>query len=99
MTNFAAVCVAENAATLTVEDDGPGFVSEILSNMFAQRVKGAGSKGHGLGLAFVEAVVRAHGGSVTATNRREGGARLSITWPRDVIEKNESPHSLALVNR
>jgi signal transduction histidine kinase len=44
-------------------------------------------------------VVRAHGGSVTATNRHEGGARLSITWPRGVAEKNESPHTLALVNK
>jgi signal transduction histidine kinase len=90
---------SEDAATLTVEDDGPGFASEIGVHMFEQRVKGRDSKGHGLGLAFVEAVVRAHGGSVRASNRPEGGALLLISWPRETGGKIEAPHSLALVNR
>jgi len=90
---------SEDAAALIVEDDGPGFASEIGLHMFEQRVKGRDSKGHGLGLAFVEAVVRAHGGSVTASNRPEGGALLSISWPRETGEKIEAPHSLTLVNR
>jgi len=90
---------SENTATLIVEDDGPGFASEIGRQMFEQRVKGRDSKGHGLGLAFVEAVVRAHGGSVTASNRPEGGALVSITWPREAGERVEASHSLTLVNR
>jgi signal transduction histidine kinase len=90
---------SEDAATLTVEDDGPGFASEIGVHMFEQRVKGRDSKGHGLGLAFVEAVVRAHGGSVTASNRPEGGALLSISWPREAGEMIEALHPLTLVNR
>lgn len=89
---------SESAATLIVEDDGPGFASEIGAHMFEQRVKGKDSKGHGLGLAFVEAVVRAHGGSVTASNRPEGGALLSISWPRGMEEKIDASHSLTLVN-
>jgi signal transduction histidine kinase len=90
---------SEEVATLIVEDDGPGFDVEIGRQMFEQRVKGRDSKGHGLGLAFVEAVVRAHGGSVTASNRPEGGAQLSIIWPLDTRENAEAPHSLTLVNR
>jgi signal transduction histidine kinase len=90
---------SQNAATLIVEDDGPGFASEIGLQMFKQRVKGRDSNGHGLGLAFVEAVVRAHGGSVTASNRPEGGALLSITWPREREPRIEASHSLTLVNR
>jgi signal transduction histidine kinase len=90
---------SEDAATLIVEDDGSGFSSDIGLHMFEQRVKGRDSKGHGLGLAFVEAVVRAHGGSVTASNRPEGGALLSISWPRETGEKIEAPHALTLVNR
>jgi signal transduction histidine kinase len=89
---------SENAATLIVEDDGPGFASEMSLQIFKQRVKGRDSKGHGLGLAFVEAVVRAHGGSVTAANRPEGGALLSITWPRYIDEKLEASHLLTEVN-
>jgi K+-sensing histidine kinase KdpD len=46
--------------------------------MFRPRVKSAGSAGKGLGLAFVDAVVGAHGGKITAENRAEGGARLTI---------------------
>jgi len=73
---------AENeAAVVTVEDDGPGFAAEVKNAMFQQRVKGRNSSGHGLGLAFVEAVARAHGGTVMASNRAEGGARLVITLP------------------
>lgn len=68
-------------ATLTFEDDGPGFANEVGGAMFEQRVKGKDSRGHGLGLAFVEAVARAHGGTVTASNRPEGGARLVMTLP------------------
>ena len=90
---------SENAATLIVEDDGPGFASEIGLQVFKQRVKGRDSKGHGLGLAFVEAVVRAHGGSVTASNRPEEGLccrSLGLArWNRGV----EASHSLTLVNR
>jgi signal transduction histidine kinase len=88
----------EDSATLVLEDDGPGFSSEIGLQVFKQRVKGRDSKGHGLGLAFVEAVVRAHGGSVTASNRPNGGASLSITWPRDIEEKIDASHSLTLIN-
>ena len=66
---------------MTLEDDGPGFASEIGSSMFTARVKGSDSSGHGLGLAFVEAVVGAHSGEVTALNREEGGAQLIIRLP------------------
>jgi len=71
----------ESSAIMTLEDDGPGFASEIGSSMFTARVKRSDSPGHGLGLAFVEAVVGAHSGAVTALNREEGGAQLIIRLP------------------
>jgi signal transduction histidine kinase len=90
---------SENTATMVVEDNGPGFASEIGLHMFEQRVKGRDSKGHGLGLAFVEAVVRAHGGTVAASNGPDGGALLSITWPRKTGEDIDISHTLTLVSR
>jgi signal transduction histidine kinase len=69
------------AALLVIEDDGPGFPTELQEHIFKTRVKGFASTGHGLGLAFVEAVVSAHGGAVSATNRAEGGARLTVELP------------------
>ncbi len=73
--------VVDGWGLLVVEDNGPGFAAEISRNIFKPRVKGPDSAGHGLGLAFVEAVAGAHGGTVTAQNRAEGGARLSIRLP------------------
>jgi len=81
---------------LTVEDDGPGFDVDVRRQLFERRVRGRESRGHGLGLAFVEAVVRVHGGSVTATNRAEGGARLSITLPLWKAAPEAESHNLAL---
>jgi len=71
----------DEAALLILEDDGPGFDAEVCLQLFERRVKGKESNGHGLGLAFVDAVVRAHGGAVTAGNREDGGARIVVTLP------------------
>jgi signal transduction histidine kinase len=71
-----------SSATLIVEDNGPGFSPELQDRVFEQRVKGRESTGHGLGLAFVHAVVKAHGGAVAIANRPEGGAKLILTWPQ-----------------
>jgi signal transduction histidine kinase len=73
--------VEDNAASLLLEDDGPGFDPEVLPHLFERRIKGKKSTGHGLGLAFVDAVARAHGGTVAASNCQNGGARLAISLP------------------
>ena len=79
-----------DSALLVLEDDGPGFDSDVLQNLFERRVKGRDSNGHGLGLAFVDAVVRAHGGTVTAANCETGGAHIAIALP---IASEQTPHS------
>jgi signal transduction histidine kinase len=71
----------DDSAELIFEDDGPGFEENVLAHLFEQRVKGRNSAGHGMGLAFVDAVVRAHGGAVTAGNRETRGARIAIKLP------------------
>lgn len=76
--------VKGSTVCLLVEDDGPGFPPDLVPYLFERYTKGKGSKGHGLGLAFVDAVVRAHGGSVAAFNGINGGARLQIDMPVDV---------------
>ncbi len=73
--------IENNAASFILEDDGPGFDPEVLPHLFERRIKGKKSTGHGLGLAFVDAVARAHGGTVAAFNRKESGAHLAITLP------------------
>lgn len=71
----------DESASLVLEDDGPGFAPDIIPHLFERRVKGAASNGHGLGLAFIDAVARAHGGSVTARNLESGGAQIAVTLP------------------
>ena len=89
--------VAEPFALLVIQDDGPGFASDVNPNMFKSGVKGHQSGGHGLGLAFVEAVVRAHGGTVTAANRQGGGAEVTIELPLAVARPiaNSLPVAIA----
>jgi hypothetical protein len=82
-------------ASLKIEDDGPGFAPEVIDHLFESRVKGKESSGHGLGLAFVDAVTRAHGGAVSASNREEGGAKITVILPLAACGHIESPSKAA----
>ena len=77
---------AEKSVDIVVEDRGPGIPAEDLPRLFEPFYRGADSRrsqrrGSGLGLALVERIVRAHGGTVRAENRHEGGARFVVTLP------------------
>lgn len=74
------------AAELAIDDNGPGFEPQIMSRAFERFVKGKDSPGHGLGLAFVEAVVEAHGGTVNLARSGSGGARITLSLPVSVLE-------------
>ena len=84
----------EESALLVLEDNGPGFAPEVSRHLFEGRVKGAASNGHGLGLAFIDAVARAHGGSVKARNLESGGAQITVTLPLATREHVGSPVAL-----
>ncbi|MBW8870542.1 MAG: HAMP domain-containing protein, partial [Acidobacteriales bacterium] len=71
----------EGEARLMLRDNGPGFDPEVREHLFTKAVKGKQSSGHGLGLAFVDAVVRAHAGKVSAENLTSGGARIVVSLP------------------
>lgn len=70
-----------NRCNLVVEDDGPGFPEEVTARIFEKYAKGKRSGGTGLGLAFVEAVVRAHDGTIEASNLLPRGIRIRIQIP------------------
>jgi signal transduction histidine kinase len=74
------------AAELVIEDDGLGFPSEIGIRAFDRFVKGEHSPGHGLGLAFVDAVVKAHGGAARISERVGGGAVMTLSLPVAVLQ-------------
>ena len=93
-TVWVSVQAVQEAALLIIEDDGPGFGSDVLPHLFERRVKGKTSRGHGLGLAFVQAVVRVHGGSVEAQNRDGGGIRITVSLP-SLESHGSSEHPVA----
>ena len=61
-------------------DNGPGFVADIVHQAFEPYVTSK-PKGTGLGLAIVKKLVEEHGGQITARNREQGGAEISILIP------------------
>jgi len=75
----------EQAAVLTVTDDGPGFGPTDLPRVFDRFYRGDRSRstpGTGLGLAIVREIVERHGGAVRAMNVEPRGARLVVELPR-----------------
>lgn len=72
------------AITLTVSDRGPGIPEHALATIFEKfvRVAPASTPGAGLGLAICRGIVHAHGGTIRASNRADGGAIFEVTLPR-----------------
>ena len=79
------------AAVLIVEDSGIGIPEDELERIFERfyRVDKARSReagGTGLGLAIVRETVEKYGGTVTASNRTQGGARFTVRFPLYIWE-------------
>ena len=73
-------------AEIRIEDSGPGVPAEFLPRIFERFSQADGSStrkhgGLGLGLAIVRHLVELHGGTVSAANRAEGGAVLTVRLP------------------
>jgi len=75
----------DGSAVLVIEDNGPGFSPDISTRAFERFVRGRQSHGHGLGLAFVDAVVRAHGGTAKISGSPGGGAVVTLSLPAIVL--------------
>jgi signal transduction histidine kinase len=67
----------ENGVKLVVEDDGAGIPPHVLDRIFNPFFT-TKDEGTGLGLSIVHRIVEAHNGTITASNRPEGGARFEI---------------------
>src|SRR5439155_24242315 len=74
--------VADGA--VVVRDHGAGIPPEDLPFVFDRFYRSAAGRslpGSGLGLAIVRQVAESHGGSATAENALDGGARFTLRLP------------------
>ncbi|MEW5702576.1 MAG: ATP-binding protein [Candidatus Zixiibacteriota bacterium] len=71
---------AQETVTWTIADDGPGIPEELVPRLFRERVTTKeGDRGYGLLIA--DRLIRAQGGTITATPREGGGTQVVITLP------------------
>jgi signal transduction histidine kinase len=71
-----------SAGAIGVQDSGPGIPAEDRPHIFERfwRGKGVRTDGAGLGLAIVMEIVRAHGASITVSDRVPRGARFDLRF-------------------
>ncbi len=75
-------CGAEDgAARFSVEDDGPGIGAGELTQIFTPFFT-TKERGTGLGLATVQRIVDAHGGTVSVQSTPGEGARFTVRLPQ-----------------
>ncbi|MBV7429020.1 MULTISPECIES: ATP-binding protein [unclassified Acidovorax] len=80
-----AITRSADALRITVTDAGPGFAPGMLARLGTPYQSTKERPGGGLGLYLVLNVARTLGGSVTAHNRPEGGAEVTIELPLAAI--------------
>ena len=80
------VTVAVHDTGFEVRDDGPGFPPDLVPVAFERFSRGDASRhregGLGLGLALVQAIVQAHGGTVALTSE-PGDTRITVRFGSD----------------
>ena len=71
-----------NQLMIAVSDHGKGIANEHLSRIFEPffTTKMVG-EGTGLGLSLTYNIIQEHGGSISVSNRSEGGCRFEILLP------------------
>lgn len=74
-------------ACFFVEDDGVGIAKEVLPRILSESIYREnsenidGKRNMGIGLTVCQSIILAHGGTVRAYNRKEGGAVFEFSLP------------------
>jgi len=68
------------AVTFSIRDDGPGIAETDIDHLFNSFFT-TKEEGMGIGLAICQSIITAHGGSIHAANRPDGGARFWFSLP------------------
>ncbi len=70
----------DTSVVITISDNGPGIPEAIKTRLFEPFVSSR-TNGTGLGLAVVNAVIRAHKGKISVDDNNTGGTSFTITLP------------------
>jgi signal transduction histidine kinase len=81
MLSFA---LGDRDVTIKVEDTGPGISPDVSQHLFEPFFTHGKSHGTGLGLSICKRIVEDHKGSISASNRRGGGAVFTFSLPRKI---------------
>lgn len=75
--------LSNQALTMDIIDHGPGLPPGTETKVFEKFFRGmhTGIPGVGLGLSICKGIIEAHGGTITAQNRSEGGTVFHIRIP------------------
>jgi signal transduction histidine kinase len=87
---------AAGRATIRVRNTGEVIPPEQLGRLFQPFGRANGERirhtdGHGLGLAIVQAIARAHGATLTPKAQPEGGLDIEVTFPAKPASAPEQP--------
>jgi two-component system sensor histidine kinase RegB len=78
---------SDSIVRIEIADDGPGFSHDILGALGEPYVSSRrDSGGMGLGVFIAKTLLERTGAEVEFGNRRDGGAKIVITWPRPLLE-------------
>ncbi|MEX0606233.1 MAG: HAMP domain-containing sensor histidine kinase [Marinobacter sp.] len=81
-----SITLSASAGTLRCEisDTGPGVPPEVLPKLFEpfyRADEARSGQGWGLGLAIAKDIMKAHDGHISATNGKNSGLIVSLSWP------------------
>ncbi|HHV30881.1 MAG TPA: DUF4118 domain-containing protein [Clostridiales bacterium] len=85
------VGVEQKNAVFEVRDRGKGLSETLLPHIFDgyPSDNSDSTRGSGVGLSICKSIVRAHGGTITAANRPDGGAVFTFTLPLEEANSHD----------
>lgn len=88
--------VSDESVEIVVEDDGPGIPDDRLRDVFQpflrlEQSRSRETGGHGLGLSIARSIILEHGGTITLSNRDEGGLCARVILPMTLLRAATVP--------